>query len=102
MNRYEVSVLVTYKITADSVDDAYEKIEKGAEFPVMPFDDETYCDKVQIMQVIDLAELNEEQDSYEYFCQYCSEFTNTEFACPHCNEYKGLIKVSEHPEIVEK
>jgi hypothetical protein len=32
---------------------------------------------------------------YEYYCQYCSEFTRAEFACPHCGEYKGLIKVSE-------
>ena len=38
---------------------------------------------------------------YEYYCQYCSEFTNTEFACPGCGEYKGLIKVSESPELLE-
>lgn len=63
MNRYEVSVLVTYRISADSVDDAWQKIEDGAEFPVMPFDDETYVEKVQIMQVFDLAELREDAES---------------------------------------
>lgn len=61
-NRYKVSVVVEYHVTADSIDDAWEKIETGAEYPVMPFDDETYCDKVQIMQVIDLAELEESDD----------------------------------------
>ena len=61
MNRYKVAVLVEYHVTADSIDDAWEKIEQGAEFPVMPFDDETYCDKVQIMQVVDLAELEDHE-----------------------------------------
>ena len=55
MNRYKVAVLVEYHVTADSVDDAWEKIEQGAEFPVMPFDDETYCDKITIVNVMDLA-----------------------------------------------
>ena len=65
MNRYKVAVLVEYHVTADSVDDAWEKIEQGAEFPVMPFDDETYCDKVQIMQVVDLAELEDHESRDE-------------------------------------
>jgi 5'(3')-deoxyribonucleotidase len=61
MNRYKVAVLVEYHVSADSVDDAWEKIEQGAEFPVVPYDDETYCDKIQIVSVIDLAQLEEEQ-----------------------------------------
>lgn len=61
MNRYKVAVLVEYHVTAGSVDDAWEKIEQGAEFPVVPYDDETYCDKIQIMQVIDLAELEDHE-----------------------------------------
>lgn len=59
MNRYKVTALVEYHVTADSAEDAWEKIEQGAEFPVMPFDDETYCDKVTIVNVMDLAK-NEE------------------------------------------
>jgi DNA-directed RNA polymerase subunit RPC12/RpoP len=35
------------------------------------------------------------EEVYEYFCQYCSEFVRSEFQCPHCGEYKGLIKVSQ-------
>lgn len=33
------------------------------------------------------------EETYEYYCQFCSQFTNAEFACPHCGEYKGLVKV---------
>jgi hypothetical protein len=54
MNRYKVAVLVEYHVTAKDTDDAWSKIEDGAEFPVMPFDDETYCDKVQIVGVFEL------------------------------------------------
>lgn len=57
MNRYKVSVLVEYHVSAATADDAWEVIESGAEFPVVPYDDETYMDKMQIMQAIDLAEL---------------------------------------------
>lgn len=65
MNRYKVAVLVEYHVTAESIDDAWERIESGAEFPVIPFDDETYCDKVQILKVLDLAELKEEPGDQE-------------------------------------
>jgi RNA polymerase subunit RPABC4/transcription elongation factor Spt4 len=40
-------------------------------------------------------------DTHEYFCQYCSKFTNSEFVCPHCGDYKGLIKVSDPREDVD-
>jgi hypothetical protein len=61
MNRYKVSVLVEYHVTAESVDDAWEKIEKGAEFPVVPYDDETYYLNEQIISVIDLEEFKKEE-----------------------------------------
>ena len=53
-NRYKVAVLVEYHVTAKDTDEAWEKIEQGAEFPVMPYDDETYCDRIQIVGVFDL------------------------------------------------
>jgi hypothetical protein len=40
-------------------------------------------------------------EQYPYYCQYCSQFVSTQFVCPLCNEYKGLIKVSENPELIE-
>jgi hypothetical protein len=62
MNRYEVHVHVVYKVDATSVEDAYKKINDGAEFPVIPYDDNTYCDAVVITDVKQLsaAELSEE------------------------------------------
>lgn len=54
--RYKVTVLVDYHVSADSVDDARNIVEQGAEFPVMPFDDETYCDTVTIQDVLQLSE----------------------------------------------
>jgi predicted RNA-binding protein with PUA domain len=40
-------------------------------------------------------------EAYLYFCQYCNLFARSEFACPHCGEYKGLVKVSDPLEDVE-
>lgn len=60
MNRYKVAVLVEYHVTADSIDDAWERIEAGAEFPVVPYGDEDYMSKMQIVSVIDMADLAEE------------------------------------------
>ena len=51
MKRYEVTVSVTYKVDAHSDTEAFEKIADGAEFPVLPYDDNTYCDKIEITQV---------------------------------------------------
>ena len=59
MNRYKVAVLVEYHVTADSIDDAWERIEAGAEFPLVPYVDEDYMHKMQIVNVIDMAELEE-------------------------------------------
>lgn len=61
MQRYEVHVHVVYKIDAESVGDAYRKIQEGAEFPVLPYDDNTYCDKVSITDVIQLSGFIQEQ-----------------------------------------
>ena len=63
MNRYEVHVHVIYKIDAESSQDAYRKINEGAEFPVLPYDDNTYCDDITIVEVRQLSgvELEEEQ-----------------------------------------
>jgi len=51
MPRYEVEVKVTYRVNAESIEDATNKIEMGAEFPVIPWDDETYCSEVDVVQV---------------------------------------------------
>ena len=55
MSRYEVTVKVVYKVTAESMDSAYAMIKDGAEFPVMPWDDETYCDTISITSVKELS-----------------------------------------------
>jgi hypothetical protein len=62
MNRYEVHVHVVYKVDATSLEDAYRKINDGAEFPVVPYDDNTYCDAIVITDIKQLsaAELSEE------------------------------------------
>jgi hypothetical protein len=56
MNRYKVAVLVEYHVTAKDTDDAWSKIEEGAEFPVVPYDDETYCNKVHVIDAIELSQ----------------------------------------------
>ena len=63
MNRYEVHVHVIYKVDAESLENAYRKIHEGAEFPVVPYDDNTYCDDITIVEVRQLSgvELEEEQ-----------------------------------------
>lgn len=58
MNRYEVEVKVVYKVTAKSIEDAYRIIDSGAEFPVLPYDDETYCDKVFITSIKESSNAN--------------------------------------------
>lgn len=55
MPRYEVEVRVVYHITADSRDDAMDKIIEGAEFPVVPYDDETYCTDIEVSTVKELS-----------------------------------------------
>lgn len=55
MSRYEVTVKVVYKVTAESMDAAYAMINDGAEFPVMPWNDETYCDTIAITSVKELS-----------------------------------------------
>jgi hypothetical protein len=60
MNRYKVAVLVEYHVTAGNIDDAWERIEAGAEFPLVPYVDEDYMSKMQIVSVIDMADLEEE------------------------------------------
>ena len=39
---------------------------------------------------------------YEYYCTFCLRFTNSEFVCPSCNEYKGMVKVSENQELIKE
>jgi hypothetical protein len=51
MPRYEVTVEVVYHITADNEFEASETINKGAEYPVVPYDDETYCSTVTLKSV---------------------------------------------------
>ena len=58
MNRYEVEVKVTYHITAPSYTEAYRAISEGAEFPVVPWDDETYVSDVVISRVTELSHAN--------------------------------------------
>jgi hypothetical protein len=59
MSRYEVHVSVVYKIDATSPEAAYRKINEGAEFPVVPYDDNTYCDSVIITNVKQLSAAEE-------------------------------------------
>jgi hypothetical protein len=59
-NRYEVEVRVKYRVTAPSIAKAYEAINEGAEFPVVPWDDETYCFDIAITSV---KEVKEETDA---------------------------------------
>jgi hypothetical protein len=38
----------------------------------------------------------------EYYCVYCDQFQyhmDVLISCSSCNEYKGLVKVSEHPDL---
>lgn len=51
MGRYEVKVTVTYKVDAESDFDAMQKIVQGAEFPVVPYDENTYCSDVAYVGV---------------------------------------------------
>lgn len=60
-NRYEVKVEVTYRINAESIQDAYRVINDGAEFPIVPWDDDNYVDNVAIKHISELSkETNEE------------------------------------------
>lgn len=54
MSRYKVEVRVSYVITAESADEARIKIEEGAEYPVVPYDDNTYCDDVEVVRVVEV------------------------------------------------
>ena len=61
MNRYEVKVEVTYRVTANSIQDAYRIINDGAEYPVVPWDDDTYVSNTAIKHITELnKETNEE------------------------------------------
>lgn len=44
------------------------------------------------------------EDNHNYYCQYCEQFWDLDlsvsYTCPSCNEYKGLIKISDNPELV--
>lgn len=51
MPRYAVTIEVVYHITADNSFDAAQLIEEGAEYPVVPYDDETYCHRVDLKSV---------------------------------------------------
>jgi hypothetical protein len=55
MKRYEVHVKVIYRVDAVSRSDAYFTIEEGAEFPVVPYDDNTYCNSISIMDVVQIS-----------------------------------------------
>jgi hypothetical protein len=55
MNRYEVEVLVKYRVDAHSETEAFEKISDGAEFPVLPYDDNTYCHSISVVDVTTLS-----------------------------------------------
>jgi len=51
MPSYKVEVLVTYKVEADSEEDAMEIIQMGTEFPVMPFNENTYATNDEILTI---------------------------------------------------
>lgn len=54
MKRFEGSVLVTYKFSAESVDAGWDMME-NLDFP--PADDDMYVAKAQVIRVFDLDEL---------------------------------------------
>lgn len=58
-NRYSVEVKVIYHVSANSIEDAYRIIEQGAEYPVVPYDDETYCSETAIRSIRELSKDNE-------------------------------------------
>jgi hypothetical protein len=62
MNRYEVEVKVVYKVSAKSIEDAYRIIDSGAEFPVVPYDDETYADGIFIRSVKEISNAQSESN----------------------------------------
>jgi hypothetical protein len=41
---YEVYALVRYIVRADSQEDACDKVIDGGEFPLIPYDENNYCD----------------------------------------------------------
>ena len=55
MNRYEVEVKVTYRITAPSYTEAYRLISQGAEFPIAPWNDENYVADITIAHITELS-----------------------------------------------
>ena len=63
MKRYEVHVRVVYKLDAESEEDARRKVDEGAEFPMYPFDDNTYCDAADVIEVKELPSANISTDS---------------------------------------
>lgn len=51
MGRYEVEIKVVYRVDAESDFDAMQKIVQGAEFPVVPYDENTYCSDIAYVGV---------------------------------------------------
>lgn len=56
--RYAVEVNVTYHVTAENIAEAYENIHEGAEYPVLPYNDDTYCAATAITSVKELSNAN--------------------------------------------
>lgn len=54
MNRYAVSVLVTYVMDAKDTDEAYDIAETQLEFP--PLNDNMHVKQIQVVRVHDMAE----------------------------------------------
>lgn len=54
MNRYAVSVLVTYMMDAEDTDEAYDIAETKLQFP--PLNDNMHVEQIQVVRVHDMAE----------------------------------------------
>lgn len=55
MARYAVTVEVTYHVTATDPSKAIERVESGAEFPLVPYVDEDYVSEDRVVRVLELS-----------------------------------------------
>ena len=60
MNRYEVSVLVTFRLDAEDHDAAWETVEQNGRYVIEPYDDNTVVTNVQVVRVFDTADLEDD------------------------------------------
>lgn len=55
MPRYAVTVEVTFHVTATDVQQATNRVEAGAEYPLVPYVDEDYLAEERVVRVLELS-----------------------------------------------